>query len=271
MIKKIYLKLWRSRFNIPRRAFWKTVRSLIAKFNLYGVSNDFQNNQMKEIGLVREDGLAKLDGVLNDLMSKSYNENDGMFSEHLILISSISVFRKNIKRVLEIGTHDGRTALILSHLFPDAEIISIDLPSDESVFKQTYGRDNSVKEFTNMRDSIIAKAKNVEFREINSIGLCEWDEKFDLIWIDGAHGYPVVAMDVINSYRVANKGGFILIDDILKSVDLSDGMYKSIAGFESLNALVSAKLISQYFLFHKRLGGIFNYPGQKKYVGCFIK
>ena len=50
-------------------------------------------------------------------MSKSYNENDGMFSEHLILISAISVSRANIKRVLEIGTHNGRTALILSHLF----------------------------------------------------------------------------------------------------------------------------------------------------------
>ena len=50
-------------------------------------------------------------------MSKPYDENDGMFSEHLVLISSISVSNLNIKRVLEVGTHDGRTALILSRLF----------------------------------------------------------------------------------------------------------------------------------------------------------
>jgi predicted O-methyltransferase YrrM len=268
---KYFFKFWRSKFNIPRRVFWKTDRILNGKFNLFGVSSSFQNSQMKEIGLIREDGLAKLDDVLNDVMSKSYNENDGMFSEHLILISAISVSRANIKRVLEIGTHDGGTALILSHLFPDAEIISIDLPSDDSVFEHTYNRDSSVDEFINTRDANIAEAKNVDFREVNSIGLCEWNEKFDLIWIDGAHGYPVVPMDVINSFRLANKGAFILIDDIWKSVDISDGMYKSIAGIESLDALVSAKLIPQYFLFHKRLGGVFNYPGQQKYVGLLVK
>ena len=85
---KFFFKFWRSKFNIPRRVFWKIVRILIGKFNLFGVSSSFQNSQMKEIGLVREDGLAKLDDVLNDVMSKSYNENDGMFSEHLILISA---------------------------------------------------------------------------------------------------------------------------------------------------------------------------------------
>ena len=264
-------KFWRSKFNIPRRVFWKTVRILIGQFDLFGVSSGFQNSQMEAIGLIREDGLAKLEYVLNDVMSKSYNENDGMFSEHLILISAISVSRANIKRVLEIGTHDGRTALILSRLFPGAEIISIDLPHDDTVFKHTYNRDSSVNEFIDTRDANIVEAKNVEFREVNSIGLCEWNEKFDLIWIDGAHGYPVVAMDVINSFRLANKGAFILIDDIWKKVDISDGMYKSIAGLESLDALVSAKLITRYFLFHKRLGGLFNYPGQQKYVGCFIK
>ena len=91
-------KLWRSKFNIPRRVFWKTVRILIGKFDLFSVSSGFQNSQMKQIGLIREDGLAKLNDVLNDVMSKSYNEDDGMFSEHLILISAISVSRANIKK-----------------------------------------------------------------------------------------------------------------------------------------------------------------------------
>ena len=112
---------------------------------------------MKEIGLIREDGLAKLNYVLKDVMSKPYDENDGMFSEHLVLISSISVSNLNIKRVLEVGTHDGRTALILSRLFPEAEIITIDLPSDEKSFEETYSRDNSVNEFTNKRNILIAK------------------------------------------------------------------------------------------------------------------
>ena len=34
--------------------------------------------------------------------------------------------------------------------------------------------------------------------------------------IDGAHGYPTVAMDIINSLRLANINAYILIDDIFK-------------------------------------------------------
>ena len=57
---KYFFKFWRSKFNIPRRVFWKTVRILIGKFNLFGVSSSFQNSQMREIGLIREDGLARM-------------------------------------------------------------------------------------------------------------------------------------------------------------------------------------------------------------------
>ena len=271
MIKKIFSKCWRSRFNVIRRVFRKLVQFLINRYNLFDIPIDVQTHNMMELGLRREDGLIKLNSILTEVMSKSYHESDGMFSEHLILISSISIANSDIKRVLEIGTHDGRAALILAHLFPDAEIISIDLPSDVGDFVGTYGRQASVKEFIKTRDQNIAKGKNIKFRELNSLGLSEWEKKFDLIWIDGAHGYPVVAMDVINSWRLANKGAFVLIDDIWKSVGSSDSMYKSIAGFEALNALVDAGLISKYSLIHKRLGGVYNYPGRKKYVGCFIK
>ena len=70
--------------------------------------------------------------------------------------------------------------------------------------------------------------------------------EFDLIWIDGAHGYPIVAMDIINSYRLGNSGAFILIDDIWKKGNLSDKMYKSIGGYESLKSLYEAKLINNF-------------------------
>lgn len=265
------IRLWRSRFNVLRRAFWKVFRILIVRLNLFNVVIDFQSSQMRSLGLSREDGLAKLNNVLQDVMGKIYDERDGMFSEHLILLSAISVAHSETNRILEIGTFDGRTALILSHLFPDAEIITIDLPSDESTFEQTYSRSNTVNEFIAKRDRHIREARNVEFKEANSLELTNWQECFDLIWIDGAHGYPVVAMDFVNAYRLANKNAFVLIDDVYESVDFSDDMYKSIAGFEALNAFVNANLISKYFLFSKRLGGIFNYPGTKKFIGCYRK
>jgi hypothetical protein len=106
---------------------------------------------------------------------------------------------------------------------------------------------------------------------MNSLELSKCKETFDLIWVDGAHGYPVIAMDLINSFRLANNNGYVLIDDIYKTGSESDNMYKSIGGYEALKSLVDAKLISSFILFPKRLGGIFNYPGVKKYVGLFRK
>ena len=36
--------------------------------------------------------------------------------------------------------------------------------------------------------------KNIKFEELNSLNLINYKEKFDLIWIDGAHGYPVLIL-----------------------------------------------------------------------------
>jgi predicted O-methyltransferase YrrM len=264
-------RLWRSRLNIPRRAFWFFITRLIQRLNLFKLDPEVQSRQMQTIGLRRTEGLARLNEILRNALGRVYDERDGMFSEHLVLLASISIARTDIKRILEIGSFDGRTALILSRLYPEAQIVTIDLPSDEVDFKQTYDRQDSIEEFKTRRDSNIRKSGNVEFREVNSLNLSEWEDRFDLIWIDGDHGYPLVAMDIINSFRLANTNAFVLIDDIWKRSDTSDTMYKSVGGFESLNALVKAKLISEYFLFPKRLGGLFNYPGQKKYVGFFKK
>jgi len=249
---------WRSKNNIPRRGFWFIIRKLIGWMRAFEVSIFEQEKNYKIVGLNRKDGLKKLDSVLQELFGKKYDERNGMFSEHLILLASFSVSNISINKILEIGTYDGRTALILSKLFPKSSILTIDLPA-------------SKYEFVMNRNKRLHDAFNTDFKEMNSLGLCNFEDSFDLIWIDGAHGYPVVAMDIINSFRLASDGGHVLIDDIWKSVPISDKMYKSISGFESLQSLVDAQLISSFSLFPKRLLGEFNYPGKKKFVGLFIK
>jgi len=265
------LRLWRSRLNIPRRTFWYIFRQLVERTKLFQVPVQVQESKMSALGLTRKDGLKRLDSVLKELMGKSYDESDGMFSEHLILLASISVNGISVNKILEIGTFDGRTALILSRLFPSANIVTIDLPSNEEEFENSYNRYNSLDTFLTKRKGYLSEAVNVEFREVNSLELSKWEERFDLIWIDGAHGYPVVAMDVINSFRLASENGYVLIDDIRITGSDSHRMYKSVGGFESLQALVEAKLIPSFYLFYKRLSGVFNTPGEKKYVGLFVK
>ena len=271
MVKNFYLRFWRSRFNIPRRAFWKIIRILVAKLNLYAVSSDFQNSQMMEIGLVREDGLTKLNKVLKNIMLNSYDENNGMFSEHLILLSSISIASSQIRSVLEIGTYDGKTSVIVNKIFPEASITTIDLPIKDKDFESTYNRSGSANTFADKRNTLLNSSNQIKFLEINSIALSEMDNKFDVIWIDGAHGYPVVAMDIINTFRLCNKGGYVLVDDVWKNERISDKYYHSVGAMQSLSELKSANLIDEYFLIPKRISSYFNLPWNKKFIGFFRK
>ena len=194
-----------------------------------------------------------------------------MYSEHLILLASISISDPSIKRILEIGTFDGQSAYILSRLFPSSQIVTLDLPISSEVFNKTYNRESETAEFVAKRDANLARAKNIEFREVNSLTLTNYSEKFDLIWIDGAHGYPTVAMDVVNSLRLSSSGSYVLIDDIWLRVSESDKIYQSIGGYESLTAIKEAGLIADFTLINKRLSGQFNFPSVKKYIGVFIK
>ena len=265
----IFHKLWCSRYNLILRTINFIFAKTIETFDLFLITEVSQNDRYRDVGLSREKGLQKLDLLLKQEFGISYDERNGMFSEHLILLSAVSIMCPNIAHILEIGTYDGRTALLLSRLFPSANIKTIDLPSSEDSFKTSYGRCEMFDDFLINRNETIRGAKNIQFEELNSLQLYNCDQCFDLIWIDGAHGYPTVAMDIINAVRLAEKGAFVLVDDLWTSVSQSDGMYKSIAGFESLTALVQAKVLREFVLFPKRLGGIFNSPRQKKYVGMF--
>jgi predicted O-methyltransferase YrrM len=106
---------------------------------------------------------------------------------------------------------------------------------------------------------------------MNSLDLINYNQEFDLIWIDGAHGYPVVCIDIINSLRLINDGGIIMCDDIFINNIQSDKMYKSTAAFETLNELATEKIID-YKLIYKRLDTINNCNKlNRKFIGVFKK
>jgi hypothetical protein len=97
------------------------------------------------------------------------------------------------------------------------------------------------------------------------------DQSFDFIWVEGAHGYQVVACDIVNSLRLLKKNGTCLVDDVWDNVSLNDKMYKSIGAFETLTELARAGLIRKYSLFLKRLSPRKNIKRHKKFVAAFTK
>ena len=185
--------------NLPKRIYLKLFLAYLKKFPRYKIKALDQEQIFDEIGLSRSEGLTKLNNVLTQCFDENFDEKNGMYSEHLVILSSISCINKPIKNILEIGTFDGKTALILSKLFEEANILTVDLPATDGDFESTYYRHGMLEDFVENRNKNLAN-KRIKFLEVNSVALANSEEKFDLIWIDGAHGYPVVSMDIINSY-----------------------------------------------------------------------
>ena len=53
-----------------------------------------------------------------------------MVSEHQYIFSALSQNNNfNFNKILEIGSYDGKNALLLSKLFPNSKIKTLDLPS----------------------------------------------------------------------------------------------------------------------------------------------
>ena len=241
---------------------YKNIRVELKEFFYPEKSNFiFQQNSFHKVGIFieRENNLKHLNQCLKSINFPLYDESNGMYSEHLLIFSAISKGVNSPKNILEIGTYDGKTSVILSSLFPDSKVTTIDLSDKDPIFKNIYGRENSHQIFIKKRNHLISNYKNIEFIQGNSLFLTlnDYVKKQDLIWVDGAHGYPIVCSDITNCIRLLNKGGILMCDDISKLTKRNDPIYSSVAGFKSLESFNKANILkTNYFL--KRLGKHYN-------------
>jgi predicted O-methyltransferase YrrM len=206
-----------------------------------------QSAMFDAINLSREIGLKhKLDLAL------SFGDIDD--SEHTTLFASLSK-NNRFKRILEIGTYNGNNARFLSHLFPKAKIETIDLSDENPIFLSSYGRENRDYRlaFLDQRKKNL-KHNNINFKKIDSVCLLNYiSNTYDLIWVDGAHGYPVVAIDIANALRLIKQNGIVVCDDVWvgRSDRESDSMYKSSASYNTLVALESAGIAKINFIYKR--------------------
>lgn len=231
---------------------------------------DYQLDMFKKNGLDRQLGLK----IFNEIILKNQFLNSEMHSEHQIIFCSIASQGLKVQNILEIGTYDAKNACLLSKLFPNSKIITLDLPDSDKKFKNFYGRkkDSKFKNFIEKRDNLLKECKNVFFKKMNSINLLLEKQKFDLIWIDGAHGYPFVTIDIINALRLCEDNGLIMCDDIYKhKIENSDQIYFSNASLETLKLLSDENLLI-FDLFLKRIEKKYNYfPKEKKFIAIVKK
>lgn len=216
-----------------------------------------QEEDFNSLSLQRDKGIEKLNKVLTKLIGRDFNTDD---SEHLLLFSSLSVSSRVPSKILEIGTADGITAATLALLFPNSEVVTIDLPIESDKFRTSYDRAKSFKQYADKRDKLLNNFDNLTFSAMNSISLNSWSDKsFDLIWVDGAHGFPVLPLDLYNSIRLIRKGGLVVIDDVFVDLRKTDDMYRSTAAIQTLKLFQKNNLINNYKLIRKRLSLKFNF------------
>ena len=225
-----------------------------------------QEIDFKLFELDRLVSIRKLDTILEKLLGRVFTNSD---SEHWLLFSAISCSERKVSRTLEIGTADGITTAILASLFPKSEIVTIDLPMTDNEFKNSYNRKNVVKEIVKQRNELINRFDNITFIETNSVKLNNWaDKSFDLIWVDGAHGYPVLPLDLHNAIRLIREKGVIIVDDVYTKLRKIDKMYRSTAAIDTLKLLKENNLIRNFILFRKRLAIRYNFKDlNEKFLG----
>lgn len=193
----------------------------------------------------------------------------GMTSQHFLIFELLAE-EANFRRILEIGTFDANFTRFMSDRCLNAEIDTYDLPESSEEFTGTYNRNTDLDTFLERRAHNLTNCPNVKFFNTSSTCLLSSHEKYDFIWIDGAHGFPTIVSDLVNSVRLSNKDGYIAVDDVFFSAVEEDPYYISNAAAKTLDVLVNDGLIDQPILFHKRIDPYLDdVLNGKKYIAVF--
>jgi predicted O-methyltransferase YrrM len=179
-------------------------------------------------------------------------------SEHYELLAAV-VQSRPICSVLEIGTAEGEFTSFIARLLPNADITTVDLPSSDRRFWRATRGDTSTREGgagtadVRARDARLAAHTRVRLLEMNSLELSAWDgARFDLVWVDGDHSYPVVVVDIINALRLLRPGGVIMCDDVYlasapRSVWVSDETTMTLRALEEARLIRSTLVLKKLF------------------------
>jgi len=153
-------------------------------------------------------------GIVTIRKPESRTVGSSLDLQELIHILSVVKYT-NAKRILEIGTFDGFTALNLAtNLGDGGEVCTLDLPQDGK---------SPLQSISNVCDPRIVGSKfrgEEETKQVRQLWAdstkADWKEfgsPFDLILVDGCHDYPYVKTDSSNAIRRVRPGGTVFWHD----------------------------------------------------------
>lgn len=109
-------------------------------------------------------------------------------------------FLEHANDVLEIGSGWGMFSRILMNVNPNAVLTTIDkIPEPKKYAENTRGFESRIRRITADSKDVLKNFK---------------PESFDLIYVDGDHGYEGFKYDYHEAIRIVRDGGTIICDDV---------------------------------------------------------
>jgi len=178
-------------------------------------------------------------------------------SMHYEVVAAL-VAQKSVRRILEIGTQTGRFTKFVAELDPNVEVTTIDLPSHDGRFDNATRRHLDAGGHTErsatsarLREENLRGLKNVRYEEMNSVLLTGQTRSYDLVFVDGDHTFPIVAIDAMNALRFVERNGWVLFDD-LRPYGCAVSDFGGTETTTLLETLENAGVV-EVFRLHKRL------------------
>jgi len=217
----------------------------IASFDVKEFRLD-QETRFRQLGLDWQSAQTLISRVPKDVGRRDASEHYSLFAAWL--------HSRPKSDILEVGTETGQFSAFLSALVPEGRVVTIDLPSEEPRYRNATAlgsHDPGSRGLIPTDRARFLNRPNIQFVELNSLGLANSSRRFDAIWLDGDHTNPVVTLDVAQVVRLVKPGGLLAMDDIRLP-----GTWYGVQGYDeayqALEALQSAGVI-RYSLIHKRL------------------
>ena len=140
------------------------------------------------------------------------NPEDGNITPLELVVISLLISTLKPKKILEIGTFNGRTTINMALNQPkDGEVITIDLPTNETKLplapseeKYILGKDGGRQTHAQIKQ-IYGDSADYDFTD--------YIDKIDFMFVDGSHSYEYTMSDSKLAYNLVRRGGYILWHD----------------------------------------------------------
>ena len=191
--------------------------------------------------------------LIDDLLDKNtsitltdLNPMDGNITPLELVVISLLISTLKPKKILEIGTYNGRTTINMALNQPkDGEIITFDLPNNKTKLplapseeKYILGKDSYRRAHTQITQ-VFCDSADFDFNI--------WFDSVDFMFIDGSHSYEYTMHDSKLAFNLVRQGGQILWHDydsphwpgVTKALN---ELYRSNSDFKSLRHIVGTSL-----------------------------